>query len=254
MLPSFTPPIYEPHAYAYAGLAFSQLPTIAQHYLTTVARLMPPAAYDPSAIHEERSRLSLSLFRSLQGIDIAMVEKRQEAYSIAKLGDTSPTHEWYETALQKDQERLHEVFNVLLPERERTLDEFMIKFDALVWLDVDGHEDFSLEQWQEHRNNLSTPILNYTGQALVALDSAVSKKNVEGDDNWRSPSVPVSPIWRTHSPRYPRPDKAHSEMQWKVERTLQDIRNKHRGSAYHPPSSVYGGKWHSRKNGRPHSG
>jgi len=243
MIPPFSAPVYEPAPYAYCGRAFHELPPLAQHYLSEVACLMPPATHSPSAIEDERSRLALSLFRALQGIDIALVDKRYEAYHVAREAQASPTTQWFHSALRKDEERLQEVVGVLLPERQRTLDEFMIKFDALVWLDGEGREQFSHAEWQAHRDTLCAPILDYTRRALIALDESVMKKTIELQENSQAQPDPY---------RYLNWEKVQTDTEAKVERRFREIRNSPERSPIkgRRTSVDYGPTWHSCRKGR----
>ncbi|KIJ68075.1 hypothetical protein HYDPIDRAFT_83455 [Hydnomerulius pinastri MD-312] len=245
MLPPFSVPVYQPAPYTYAGLEFQQLPIIAQHYLADVARLMPPVAYnpDPDSIPNQRWFLAEALFRSLRGIDIALVHKRLEAYQASREAELSPSLSVIEDASKKDEKRIFEVLGVLMPERQRTLDEFVLKFDALVWLDAEGHEHFTRENWQAFRDSLLTPILESTGRQLQKLDEAIAKEYTERDAELKikeqQPVMPVTPSdsdnWRA-GPRTPKHE---------FERTFldsQDTRGK-----FHGKGPDYGAVWRTKR-------
>lgn len=69
-----TTPMYMPSAYAFSRLQFYELSSPAQHYLANVARLVPPSYHpDPNVVKEKRSQLAVALYRSLQGVDMAMI-------------------------------------------------------------------------------------------------------------------------------------------------------------------------------------
>ncbi|KAG1722340.1 hypothetical protein EDD22DRAFT_738442, partial [Suillus occidentalis] len=55
--------------------------------------------------------------------------------------------------------RLQKLLGDVLPERELIFNAFMIKFDALVWLDQQGREHYTPDDWQRHRDALLKPIL-----------------------------------------------------------------------------------------------
>ncbi|KAG1751430.1 uncharacterized protein EDB91DRAFT_1105478 [Suillus paluster] len=174
MLPPFSVPVYEPLPYALSGLTFLDLPIRTQLYLTD-AKLVPPHTRGVNSIEDERSRISIALFRCLTGTDIALVNMRHEAVAMARYlaEDTSPRAHWHAEAQET---RLKEVLGVLLPERKLHFKEYMIKFDALVWLDQQGRENYTLEDWQRHRDALLKPILDHTSHALVALDESVTRR------------------------------------------------------------------------------
>ncbi|KAH7923158.1 hypothetical protein BV22DRAFT_1093424 [Leucogyrophana mollusca] len=215
--------IYVPSPYAFTGLSFLELPPLVQHYLTNVARLVPSGNCDVDALQDERSRLSLALFRGLQGVDIALVDKRHEAYAAFResAGNISPSAAWFEIAAKQDEERIKEILGVLLPERQRILDEFMLKFDSLVWLDTEGHEDFGVNDWQAYRDSLCEPVLDYTHRALRALDEAVTKKNMENGGPWRAP---LSAHTHPNSGR-PQLEQLQKDAEKRAEHAFRDIRN-----------------------------
>ncbi|KAG0700821.1 hypothetical protein DFH29DRAFT_929844 [Suillus ampliporus] len=175
MLPPFSVPVYEPLPYALSGLTFPELPLRTQLYLVEMARLVPPHAHGVNSIENERSRISKALYRSLKGTDIALVDLRHEAATMARYlkGSTSPPAHWHVIAQET---RLQQVTGVLLPERELLINEYMIKFDALVWLDQQGREDYTSEDWQRHRDALLKPVLDHTSAALVAMDEFVRER------------------------------------------------------------------------------
>ncbi|KDQ54288.1 hypothetical protein JAAARDRAFT_38446 [Jaapia argillacea MUCL 33604] len=182
MYSPFNIPIYQPSPYSYSGLKLHELPLLAQHYLETIET--PHSALDVSFIQSKISELSVALFRSLQGVDIAMVERRHEARMISDRVQRSPTKATFERAthlaVRRDEERIGEILNVLLPERQSILDEFMIKFDTLVWLQMEGRgegENLSVEKQMQDRDRMCAPVLEYTHQALLALDKDVMEKS-----------------------------------------------------------------------------
>ncbi|KAF9241858.1 hypothetical protein BU15DRAFT_60754 [Melanogaster broomeanus] len=216
MLLPFSVPVYQPSPYTYVGREFNQLPIVAQHYLAAVAQLMPPIAYnpDPEAIPNQRWFLAEALFRALQGIDIALVNRRLEAHHASREALLSPSSVDFEEAAKQEKRRISESDN-------GTLDEFVLKFDALVWLDVDGHEAFTQEDWQAFRDALLTPIMDETGRALRRHDEAMVKDYMERhvneikeqqqhvapspskSDNWRAgPRTPKRGV-RSFLPRHP---------------------------------------------------
>jgi hypothetical protein len=183
MLPPFSVPVYEPLPYALADLTFAQLSPFTQHYLVQVAGLVPPNAPGLNSIEKERSRISKALFRCLMGTSIDLVELRHEAAAMSRELEAGirRSADWYAASVQRQERRLHEVLGVLLPEREVLFNEYLMKFDALIWLDQEGRENYSVEDWQRHRDARLNPILDYTNRALVAMDEAVTKRTMTTD-------------------------------------------------------------------------
>ena len=188
MLPPFSVPVYEPFPYALSGLAFLQLPARIQHYLVT-AKLVPPHVRGLNSVEDELSRISIALFRSLKGTDIALVEKRHETVAMSREYEAGPSHSADRYAAA-DESRLREVLGNLLPEREGLFNDYMIKFDALIWLDQQRHKHYTPEDWQRHRDARLEPILDYTSRALVALDESVTKRTMTTGYTSRLPHSP----------------------------------------------------------------
>lgn len=174
-------PIYEPSPYRFSGCAADELPLLARYYLGDVAKILPGMATGQEGIEQKCAELTLALFRSLQGTDIALVEHRQAARKMAPRRHTETIEVWHQRVMASDKCRLNEVVGVLLPERQTLLDEFMVKFDALLWLQMEK-SGWSAQEQQDHRDRLVAPILEYTNQALQALDEAVMKRVTETQD------------------------------------------------------------------------
>lgn len=193
MIPPFSVPVYEPLPYVLSGLSFTQLPVCTQQYLLN-AKLVPPHAPDVNSISAERLIISMALFPSLTGNDMSLVESRHEATIMARdlergiLPQATP--QWHVEAQER---RLQNVFGIFLPERELIFNEFMIKFDALVWLDQQGRGHYTPEDWQRYRDALLQPILDYTSEQLVALDKVVRNRPAFIRYNHRLPYSPFGP-------------------------------------------------------------
>jgi hypothetical protein len=174
--PPFSVPVYQATPYTYAGLEFDQLPTIAQHYLTDIAHL----PYYPETIPNQRQFLAEALFRALKGIDIALVYRRLEAYHASQEAQQSPSRVDFADAMKQNQLRMFEVLGVLMPERQRILNKFVLMYDALVWLDMEEDENFT-QDWQEFRDSLLTQILDETDHALRTLDEHMVEVYMESN-------------------------------------------------------------------------
>ncbi|KAI0339896.1 hypothetical protein BDW22DRAFT_1486590 [Trametopsis cervina] len=174
--PSIPIPEYEPAPYRFSGLAFADLPPLAQYYLADVVGVTSPAHATAKHLQDHRAILQCSFFRSLQGNDEWLVKEWiaiQEARS-AVIRDS----ECAAAALQRESEE--QFLDVLLPERERHFKEFIIKFDALVWLDVEGRREKEKMSEQEQRRYRDEECglqqaLEYTKKALQVLDREVAR-------------------------------------------------------------------------------
>ncbi|KAG1767989.1 hypothetical protein EDD22DRAFT_818981 [Suillus occidentalis] len=168
------PPVYEPLPYALSGLNFTQLPVCTQQYLQE-ANLAPPHAPDANFISAERLNISTALSSSLTKNDVDLVELRLETVVMASDLETGiPSRDdRLRDVLAAQECRLQKLLGDVLPERELIFNAFMIKFDALVWVDQQGREHYTPEDWQRYRDALLKPILYHTSQQLVALDNAV---------------------------------------------------------------------------------
>ncbi|KIK39658.1 hypothetical protein CY34DRAFT_808060 [Suillus luteus UH-Slu-Lm8-n1] len=168
------PPVYEPLPYALSGLDFTQLPVCTQQYLQE-AKLASPHAPDANFILAERLNISTALSSGLIKNDLDLVKLRLETVAMASdLEIGIPSQDDLQRHVLAAQEcRLKKLLGDVLPERELIFNAFMTKFDALVWVDQQGREHYTPEDWQRHRDALLKPILNNTSQQLVALDNAV---------------------------------------------------------------------------------
>ncbi|KAG1777794.1 hypothetical protein EV702DRAFT_1101006 [Suillus placidus] len=195
MIPPFSVPVYEPLPYALSGLSFTQLPLYTQRYLRNIAKSVSPHAPDVNSISVERSIISMGLFPSLLGNDMNLVDLRHEAIAMARdleRGIPPQASAQWHAAMEKW--RLQKVFGTLLPERELIFNQFMIKFDALLWLDQEGRENYTPEDWQRYRDALLKPILDNTSKQLVALDKSFRNLPVNSGYNYRVPSLPYLPF------------------------------------------------------------
>lgn len=208
MHPSFAVPIYEPSPYVFSGLTLDQLPLLARYYLADIAEVLPPALYEPELLAARRSQLALALFRSLQGVDMALVERRQDARRTAAQRPDETVEQWRQRTEEQDRERIETVVDVLLPERQILLDEFMIKLDTLVWVEMEGQTGSSrrsVQEQQVYRDEICAPILEYTNKALIALDEAVMAKTTEMEQHMSAGKQELS--LRTHDRKGQEPHK-----------------------------------------------
>ncbi|KIK46757.1 hypothetical protein CY34DRAFT_800103 [Suillus luteus UH-Slu-Lm8-n1] len=185
------PPVYQPLPYALSGLSYTQLPISTQQYLQN-AKLVPPHAPDVNFISAERLSISTALFSNLIMNDLNLVKSRLATIAMARnLAIGIPSEAKLQRHVAAQERRLQYVFGNVLPKRELILDAFMIQFDALVWLDQQGREHYTPEDWQSYRDALLKPILDNTSERLVALYKVVRTRPVLfGYHNHRLPYSP----------------------------------------------------------------
>ncbi|KAG2111147.1 uncharacterized protein F5147DRAFT_97931 [Suillus discolor] len=200
-MPPFSVPVYDPPPYALSGLSFSQLPMHTQRYLQFIAKLVPPDVPGADSISDERSIISMALFRSLIGNDMALVRQRDNAIAMArKLRRDIPSQETTQWHWEQEAMRIQFVVHTLLPERELIFNEFMIKFDALVWLDQRRWENRTSECWQRYRDALLEPILDRTSTQLTWIAQGMNMHVINGY-TYRAPSLPYSPLGSSRASR-----------------------------------------------------
>jgi len=202
MLP-FSVPVYEPPPYALSGLSFSQLPMYTQRYLQFIA-LVPPDVPEVDSISDERSNISMALFRSLIENDKALVRQRDDAIAMARqLQRDIPSQETTQWHLEQQDMRIQFVFGTLLPARKLIFNKFMVKFDALVWLDQRRCENRTSEYWQRYRDALLEPILDRTSTQLtwIAQGRSVMNMHVINGYTHPAPSLPYSPLGSSRASR-----------------------------------------------------
>ncbi|KAG1790493.1 uncharacterized protein HD556DRAFT_691720 [Suillus plorans] len=200
----FSVPVYEPPPYALSGLSFSQLPMYTQRYLQFIAKSVPPDVPEVDSISDKRSIISMALFRSLIGNDMALVRQRDNAIAMArKLRRGIPPQATTQWHLEEQLTRIQFVLDTLLPERELIFNEFMIKFDALVWLDQRRWENCTSESWQKYRDALLEPILDRTSTQLtrIAQGKSIENMHVINGYTYRAPSLPYSPSGSSRASR-----------------------------------------------------
>jgi len=171
-------PTYDPPPYTYGNSSFEHLPFPAQKFLTERG-LAPSWEYNAEIVEDHRAERTDRLFRSLEGVHIALVQQHQMLVALSK----QTNGELSEELEQREAEIEHIVGNVLMPERRSHLDVFMAEFDALIWLDVVAREGTpnapSPPVQEEYRHLKCTPVLKYAADALVALDEAVERELAE---------------------------------------------------------------------------
>ncbi|KAI0076140.1 hypothetical protein K474DRAFT_1663409 [Panus rudis PR-1116 ss-1] len=185
----FVAPEYVPSPYAFAGLSYKKLPPAAKRYLQKEVGVTAPSKINSTDLEVRYEQLEQNLMRSLEGNNYALVERSHEVrrgsrgslsmtpspaspdFTMTQAMDAPPT---YQTILENDIRRLSEVLNVILPERQIILDEFLLKWDALFWLEMEGIPEelrFSVETQILTRDTTVKHILTRAQNAPVALDA-----------------------------------------------------------------------------------
>ncbi|PSS06865.1 hypothetical protein PHLCEN_2v3523 [Hermanssonia centrifuga] len=171
--------------YEYSGLAFEELPHLAKYYLEEIVGITSPADVPEEHIENEISKLFYTLFRTLQGNDMALVEElwgqTQAGPAVAKIEPTTPRSlSPPETQATEENVSQLRIETLLLPEREMLMSEFITKFDALVWLLMEQDDEtkkLSVPEQQEFRDKRCYEAVRYTEQALLSLSQAVMQKH-----------------------------------------------------------------------------
>ncbi|KAI0312243.1 hypothetical protein OF83DRAFT_1176833 [Amylostereum chailletii] len=160
---------YTPYPYRFSNIPFHELPASAQRYLFSInsGPLVPLHALLPT-LH---AHLVHDLARALQDSDTALVYLRREA-SLATLPDR-----------RKDAERLAKVVHVLLPARKRVLENFITRFDTLVWLECEVLRPLGTPATRDgqrrFRDRVLLPLLQLTTRVLVALDEIAAQSDAD---------------------------------------------------------------------------
>lgn len=165
-------PTYEPSPYALAGRPFKLLPPLARYFLADVVGVIDPKDATPQLIQDHRDALKCTFFRALQGNDEWLVREWraiQKRRSLAAQG--------MEALGPSESEE--QFLMVLLPEREGLFREFVGKFDALVWLELEGRQKESAlteDEQKRYRDEMCglKEALDYPKKALEALDRQVA--------------------------------------------------------------------------------
>ncbi|KAI0088112.1 hypothetical protein BDY19DRAFT_211695 [Irpex rosettiformis] len=165
-------PVYEPVQYALTGRPFKLLPPLARHYLADVIGVIEPKNATPRLIQDHRDALKCTFFRTLQGNDEWLVKDWRTVQKLRPI-----ERRGIEQAMQlvKSEEQF---LHILLPERENHFREFVGKFDALVWLELEGRRgnaSLTEAQQKEYRDEMCglREALDYPRKALEALDRQV---------------------------------------------------------------------------------
>lgn len=173
-------PIYEPMRYWFSGLEYHELPELAREFLQDLI----PNHYQPRhklqhLIDQKHRKLAVGLALSLQGNDGGLVRLRHQARS----SFVSLSQSQADVAEEKvrDEKRIQEVLEVLIPHRKQILDDFMVRFDALVWCELKPAENRMAKEEQDiYRNARCKPVIDGTNLALRVLD----RKMMSLPDGW----------------------------------------------------------------------
>lgn len=166
-------PTYEPAQYALTGLPFKLLPPLARYYLADVVGVTAPKDATSELINAHRDVLKCTFFRALQGNDESLIKEWMKVQKLRPLA-TRKSVEAMKLA-ESEEQFLH----ILLPERETHFREFVCKFDALIWLELEGRkgeEALTEAQQKSYRDEMCglREALDYPKTALEALDRQVA--------------------------------------------------------------------------------
>lgn len=178
-------PIYEPMRYWFSGLEYHELPELARDFLQDmITNHYQPRQKLQRLIEHKHRELAIGLALSLQGNDGGLVRLRHQARSSFVSLSQCQSRE-VETGVAesrvRDEHRIKEVLEVLIPHRKQILDDFMVRFDALIWYELKPTENQMPKQEQEsYRGARCKPILEGTYLALGVLD----RKMMSLPDGW----------------------------------------------------------------------
>lgn len=174
----FKAPKYEASDYAFSGLSFDELPDHARSYLANVIKITSPCKVTYDHLFRGFMDLSKGLRDSLAGNDKALIKLKNEARRKSICGSLEPT-----PATEKENlARLQHVLGVLLPKRQTILDNFVQKWDALVWLEIEGMPAEGRpvpEQQQQYRNDSLERAFALANQSTVELDVALFQAEMQ---------------------------------------------------------------------------
>lgn len=155
--PAIAIPVYEPRPYALSGLTFDELPYMAKYYLEYVVGTTSPNQVAPEDVCNLRLVLRNTFWRTVQGNDEALV-KAWRAMGKAQREAAEALHKDEQENEQEATQRFRSWYDdycALLGERALHYHEFVAKFNALVWLELEGRatsDKLSAEEEQRYRN------------------------------------------------------------------------------------------------------
>jgi hypothetical protein len=179
-------PIYTPANYWFFALGYEKLPSVACSFLddlSTKYEFRDLGLY----VKNKRRQLAESLQSNLRGNDEGLVRLRHQARRtyIELLSDGFSSESQRRRTRSKkelpverileqrrrDGQRLRDVLEQLIRERIGILDDFMTKFDALVWWEMQSVANVMLEASQaRHRNAACKPLIDGVNHDLKDLD------------------------------------------------------------------------------------
>ncbi|KII92982.1 hypothetical protein PLICRDRAFT_696234 [Plicaturopsis crispa FD-325 SS-3] len=184
MYTTFKSPCHTIRPYTYTAKSWHELPGIAQHHLAQVdptrstvldaTPINPHGLYNTIDIQGCCRQLVSRFLRSLEGVDNIIVQKRHEALGLIGPAETTPGRD------ERDAERVWLVQNILMPERQNLVDEFALRFDALLWLEFESergldrsYDDDAVERDRMERDERIAPAIFEANRCLEALHRSV---------------------------------------------------------------------------------
>ncbi|KAL4253292.1 hypothetical protein ABKN59_005122 [Abortiporus biennis] len=163
---------YIPPSYTFHGLRFHQLPLSAQQYIQVEFNVSSPLPrrFD-FRFQRAWERISNNLVSELRGNNDFLVNLKLDAEFTRPPGteDQSKSNESTNIYLN-DLERLRQVVGEVLPARRDFLDAFMIKWDAIFWLDMESRSRIPNKETQIRlREVRSAKVFEVCNNGLQAL-------------------------------------------------------------------------------------
>lgn len=174
----FKAPTYEASEYVFSGLSFDELPDQARSYLANEIGVTSTSRMTYNHFVHGFVELSRQLRTCLEGNDRALIGLKNEVRRKSICGSLEPTVATEEENLA----RLQHVLEVLLPERQAILDNFVQKWDALIWLEIEGMPQEGRpphEQQQRYRNDSLERVFEMANESTSELDEKLLREEMQ---------------------------------------------------------------------------
>ncbi|CCL98201.1 uncharacterized protein FIBRA_00195 [Fibroporia radiculosa] len=167
---------YQPRSFAFSGVKPAGLPKAARSFLNTSYDNLRPCYRSCCA----RLPLTESFVYAFSSLEFAIVQEQRQLRSILRATTMLPedlSERYFPCTCQMGR-TCEDAIQKLLLERERQLDAFVEKFDALVWLgtDLDPEKLDPKHRWsevqkQDFRDELLVPVIEAINSGRSLLDN-----------------------------------------------------------------------------------
>lgn len=191
---SFCPPAYVPEPYSLAGVEFSVLPEEIKQFLAT------EFGVTKDNIESPRQNLLLTWRRLEDQLRDDIVLSNCAFIEVKTAAERTRREVWwrpFKDIQAADQRRAWHVLNVLLPARERVLDNFVEKTDALVWLELQSTNlgrQMSTKEQEVYRDRKISRLIERTAKPVDVVNEAIKGQETRNKlHDPRSRQTPGSP-------------------------------------------------------------